>query len=858
MTLQNPQLLWLLLLLPLAVLLWRWRGVRVPVAALALRLAALSALIVALANPLIGAPPPPEGPLVVLVDQSDSLAEPARAVLREQAAALARAADGTARVLYVGAEVVSGPQVAEADGALMPATLPDSTGTDLAAGLRAARALLPGGGRIVLLSDGVATSGDALAEAQLAAEAGIMIDVVPVSAPGRAEVAITAMSVPRSLRVGEEFPITISTRARAPQGELGGVVSGRLRLWEGELLLGDEEVLLPPGDELFTFRHTASAPGVVRLRAELAVEAGDTYAANNLAAATTLVNPPPLVLLVAQRPDEAALLADALGRQGVESRRITPAELPTRLSDLALFDGMVLIDVPAAALSLDQMAGVREFVRSEGRGLVALGGRNSYSLGAYQGTPLEEALPVTMDPPPRPQRGEVSLLLIVDRSASMSSAFGVSKFDMAKEAAILATESLRPEDRVGILAFDTGALWVVDFQQVGETASMVAIQQAITNLPLGGGTDIELSLAVGLPGLAAQPTGVRHAVLLTDGRSFTNNYPSYLRLMETARANEITLSTIAIGLDSDTVLLEQLAALGGGRYYYADRPADIPRLTLLESEIARADTLIEGDLRASLSRAHPIVRDFAPAELPGLRGYVATTPRDAAEVVLRSPEDDPLLAAWQYGLGRAVAWTPTAGAPWASDWTTWEGFERFWAQTVRYTLPEPDSGPLQVRVEPRSGGASLVVDALLPGGEPLDLALVNARVTLPDGSQRSFEVRQSAPGRYTQDLSLSMSGAYVVSVALVHEGVMQQRELGYVRPVPAEYRAPDDPAAAQTLLEGLAAATGGVLLAELAPDAATPAAATADMDAGLWPWLLGLALALWVSEIALRRGVFRR
>jgi Ca-activated chloride channel homolog len=857
MTLQNPQLLWLLLLLPVAVLLWRWRGVRVPAAALILRLAALTALIVALANPLFGAPPPPEGPLVVLVDQSDSLEESARAGLREQAAALARASAGTARMLYLGAEVVSGPQAVEAAGEIRAPTLPDPTGTDLAAGLRAARALLPGGGRIVLLSDGIATSGDALAEAQLAAEAGIIIDVVPVSAPGRAEVAIIGMSAPRSLRVGEEFPITISTRARPPQGEAGGVVRGRLRLWEDELLLGDEEVLLPPGDELFTFRHTASAPGVVRLRAELAVDAGDTYAANNLAAATVLVNPPPLVLLVAQRPDEAALLADALGRQGVESRRITPAELPTRLSDLAPFDGMVLIDVPAAALSLDQMAGVREFVRSEGRGLVVLGGRNSYSLGAYQGTPLEEALPVTMEPPPRPQRGEVALLLIVDRSASMSSSFGVSKFDMAKEAAILATESLRPEDRVGILAFDTGTLWVVEFQQVGEAANMAAIQQAITDLPFGGGTDIELSLAVGLPALALQPTGVRHAVLLTDGRSFTNNYPSYLRLMETARANAITLSTIAIGLDSDTALLEQLAAWGGGRYYYADRPTDIPRLTLLESEIARADTLIEGDLRAGLGQAHPIVRDFAPAELPGLRGYVATTPRDAAEVVLRSPEDDPLLAVWQYGLGRAVAWTPTAGAPWAEDWTRWEGFERFWAQTVRYTLPEPDSGPLQVRVEPRSGGASLVVDALQPGGAPLDLASVNARVTLPDGSQRSFEVRQSAPGRYTQDLSLSTAGAYVVSVALVHEGVMQQRDVGYVRPVPAEYRAPEDPAAAQALLEGIAAATGGALLAELAPGAA-PDAPTAGADAGLWPWLLGLALALWVSEIALRRGVFLR
>ncbi|NTU80990.1 MAG: VWA domain-containing protein [Chloroflexales bacterium] len=560
---------------------------------------------------------------------------------------------------------------------------------------------------------------------------------------------------------------------------------------------------------------------------------------------------------MAQRPDEGALLADALGRQGVETSRIAPAELPARMSELAPYDGMVLLDVPATSLSLDQMAGVREFVRSEGRGLVAVGGRNSYTLGAYKGTPLEEALPVTMDPPPRPERGEIALLLIVDRSASMTAALGVSKFDMAKEAAILATESLRPEDRIGILSFDTGTLWVVDFQQVGDATGLAAIQQAVSDLSSGGGTDIEAALAEGLPALARQPSGVRHAVLLTDGRSFTNDYARYQRLVETARAAEITLSTIAIGEDSDTALLDQLARWGGGRYYFADHPEDIPRLTLLESEIARTDPVVEGNLRASLSQPHPIVRDFAPAELPGLRGYVAVTKRDEADVVLQSPEEDPLLAVWQYGLGRAVAWTPTAGDPWAPEWTRWAGFERFWAQMVRYTLPEPDSGPLQVRVEPRRGGGRLVVDALLPGGDPLDLASVNARVTLPDGTQRSFDVRQSAPGRYTQDLTLPSSGAYMVSVVLLRDGALQQRDVGYVQPVAPEYGQPGDPAAGRALLAEIAATTGGEVLAEAAPaDGRTPVPAAEGE--GLWPWLLGLALGLWVLEIAVRRGVFVR
>jgi Ca-activated chloride channel family protein len=855
MIFRNPQLLWLLLLLPAIAILWRWRGVRVTAPALLLRLLAVAAVVLALADPLLGAAPAPEGPLVVLADQSDSLTAAGRAALRDRAAQLARDSDA-ARVLYVGADVVSGPQAEPPSEETLPA-LPDGSASDLAAGLRAARALLPGGGRVVLLSDGLATDDATLAEARLAAEAGVTIDVVPVAPTELPEVAVTGVSAPRSLRVGEEFPIEIAVRYTPAPGEPTAVITGRLRLWDGEALLGDQEVALTPGDGSYTFRHVAQAPGVVRLQAELSSAVGDSFSQNNRGAATAVVNPPPRVLLVAANDSEAALVADALERQGVETSRIAPEALPAQLSNLAPYDGLVLIDVPAASLTLDQMAGVREFVRSEGRGLVAIGGRNSYTLGAYKGTPLEEALPVTMEPPPRPQRTEIALLLIVDRSASMTAAFGVSKFDMAKEAAILATESLKPEDRIGILSFDTGTLWVVPFQQVGDGASLAVIQEQIGQLPSGGGTDIETALAAGLPLLAEQPVSVRHAVLLTDGRSFSNNFGAYQQLVETARAAEISLSTIAIGEDSDTLLLEQLARWGNGRYYFADEPEDIPRLTLLESEIARADPMVEGDLRASLSQAHPIVRDFSPAELPGLRGYVATTARDAAEVVLRSPEDDPLLAVWQYGLGRAVAWTPTAGEPWAVEWTRWAGYERFWAQMVRYTLPEPDSGPLQVRIEPRPGGSRLVVDAVEPGGAPLDLAAVNARVTLPDGAQRSFSVRQTAPGRYTQDLSLATPGAYLVSVVLLRDGGLQQRDVGYVQPVAPEYRQAGDPARGRALLEAVATASGGEVLAEVAPSVDAAPAPVPPGDA-YWPWLLGLGLGLWVLEIAVRRGVFVR
>ncbi|NJN17880.1 MAG: VWA domain-containing protein [Oscillochloris sp.] len=853
MLFRNPNLLWLLLLIPVLALLWRWRGVRLPFAALLLRGLSVGALVLALADPILGGAPPPDGPLVVLADQSDSLTPAGRAALQAEAERLAAEAGPRTPLIYFGADLVAAP-VAEA-----AAPNVDPSGSDLAAALRSALALLPAGGRVLVLSDGLATLGDATAETRRAVAQGVTIDVLPAPLTAQAEVAIVSVGVPPTLRSGEEYPIDIVVRYR-PADQGGGAVAARLRLFEGEQVLGDQEVLLSPGDDTFTFRHRAGEPGIVQLRAQLDLPGGDTFGANNQGAATALIAPPPRVLVVEGREGEALPLVAALQQAGVEAERVLAERLPPQLSALEPYDGMVLVDVPATSLSVDQMAGVREFVRSEGRGLVAIGGRSSFTLGAYKDTPLEEVLPVQMDPPPRPQRTDIALLLIVDRSASMTAAIGVSKFDMAKEAAILATESLQPNDRIGILAFDTGQLWVVPFQPIGEALSLAQIQEQIAALPSGGGTDIDLALRSGLPALIEQPSSVRHAVLLTDGRSFTNNFAGYQQLVETARAQDVSLSTIAIGVDSDTVLLDQLARWGGGRYYYADQPEDIPRLTLLESEIARADLSVEEPVRAVLSQPHPMVRDFAPAELPQIDGYVAVTPRDGAEVILRAPAEDPLLAAWQYGLGRAVAWTPSAGPPWASQWLNWADYDRFWAQVVRYTLPAPDSGPLQVRLEQQTGGARLTVDVLRPGGEPLDLATVNARVTLPDGTLRSFDVRQSAPGRYTQDLVLSDSGPYVVSIVLVRDGQIQQREVGYVQPVAAEYVLSEQPRdAGVTLLRNLAEATGGAVLEPLAQiDPAIDAEAPAPEATDLWPWLLGLALFLWVLEIALRRGAFIR
>jgi Ca-activated chloride channel homolog len=359
---------------------------------------------------------------------------------------------------------------------------------------------------------------------------------------------------------------------------------------------------------------------------------------------------------------------------------------------------------------------------------------------------------------------------------------------------------------------------------------------------------------VGLPELAEQDAVVRHAVLLTDGRSFTANRDAYDRLTEQARSYGITLSTIAIGDDADTELLQRLADQGGGRYHFAADPQELPRLTLMETEIAREDPRVEGEFQPRSAGAHPIVRGFVPSQFPSLAGYVAVTPKPEAETVLQSPQEDPILTAWQYGLGRSLAWTSDSGEAWSGNWQSWQESALLWTQMLAYTFPDPSQGPLTARID-RSGSQPLIVaDARGDDGTPLDLADVGARVEAPDGSEATIRLKQVAPGQYQAPLPVEANGAYTVGVALRKNDQQLEAQTGWAKPYSAEFALRPS----GELLQRIATISGGRVLSSADEAADAVKAETPRPTQAFWPWLIGLAVLLWPLEIAIRRGWIRR
>src|SRR5207248_9874168 len=89
--------------------------------------------------------------------------------------------------------------------------IPASGATDLAAGLRLAGNILPGSyrPRVVLLSDGQETSGDAVAQARALAARGVEVDVVPLHSSSGTEVLVDSVSGPVVVHEGERLRIVV-------------------------------------------------------------------------------------------------------------------------------------------------------------------------------------------------------------------------------------------------------------------------------------------------------------------------------------------------------------------------------------------------------------------------------------------------------------------------------------------------------------------------------------------------------------------------------------------------------------------------------------------------------------------------
>lgn len=794
---------------------------------------------------------------VYLVDVSDSVAD---AALEDARAEVQRGLDakrGSDLVRLVTfarrPRVVSIDDAGQAGKVAAPAIERHGPGlgtaTDIASALQLAYGLYPEGylRRAVILSDGVQTDGDLLAEANRAKGYGVRLFAVPYRRPVPGELAVRDLHVPEHVHEGETFDVHAQVFSNVKQ-------SAKLVLKQGDVvngLDGVKQVELEPGDNDVEFKSKAAVPGEVTYALEATEMAQDRFKENNRATAIAAVLGRPVVLYVDGDPTRASYLASALAAQQLNVDTNDP--LPTSLREAERYDFIVLSDMPAERVSLTQQETIEQYVRDLGGGFLFAGGEHGYGLGGWYHTTIERILPVRMDAEKRRDEAEVAMALVIDRSGSMSGL----PLEMAKQAAKATADTLAGDDLLEIIAFDSQPTRVVRMTPAKHRAR---IQNDIARIQAGGGTEIFPALDAAYQALSTTRAKKKHVVLLTDGQAPQNGIRDLVQAMA---SESITVTTVGLGGGVDESLLRTIADVGGGRFYKVADPQSLPRIFTRETEMVSRSAAVEEYFQPHVVAPADFLRGIDVGAAPFLHGYVATKLRPApAQQILESELGEPILARWHVGLGWTLAWTSDVKNLWAVEWLRWQDWGRFWGQLVREHMRQKKRQVYDMRAEidPATGHVHAAIDAIgaddrFQNGLDASMSIVG----LAGGPRRELAMPQTAPGRYEADFPLDHYGSFLLHATLSkpidqREGVTKAatvaESFGHVtNPYPREYLA----LAADVVTLGQAALTTGGTL-DPAPSAVfDPAGEVVRYHQDLWPRLVGVAIALMLVDLLVRR-----
>ncbi|MEK4283370.1 VWA domain-containing protein [Ureibacillus sp. FSL K6-0165] len=543
--------------------------------------------------------------------------------------------------------------------------------------------------RIILMTDGLQTKGEVLESITKIAGSKISVDVVPLGRKISNDVSIQSFTTPQVAYQGEEQ--TLVTEIESTTDTMG-----ELLLYENDQLIFRETIQLEEGKNVFTYRHKGNKEGLVKYEAYIQTDE-DAILENNKLTSITMVQSTPRLLIVSDR-EEGSPIADMLNPSSIQFEEVSAEELPSSLSYMLKYDAIIFDNVPGHLVGEAKMGVIEQAVKNFGVGFMMVGGENSFGIGGYFKTPIEKLLPVEMEVKGKQQLPSLGLVIVLDRSGSM---IGL-KMELAKEAAVRSVELLREGDTFGLIAFDSHPWEIIETKPLENKDE---VTNTILSIPAEGGTEIYPSLSLAYNNLFDLPLQRKHIILLTDGQSATSG--NYEELIESGKKKHITLSTVAIGHDADRQLLESLSELAGGRFYDVEDETTIPSILSRETAMISRTYIVDDPFYPVIYHSEGWNQLFEKG-VPQMNAYIGTTAKTTANVIAESEKEDPVLAEWQYGLGRTIAFTSDSTGAWTGDWGRWDRWVDFWNTAISRLLPTYNEIAYDIRMD--GEGSFLITD----------------------------------------------------------------------------------------------------------------------------------------------------
>ena len=777
---------WVLVLLPLLLLLPRrfaWTG----------RILTLGLLVVALAQPYLLQPSPH---VAVLIDVSDSVGTQGVSVaadfdfsaLPEPPSFFLFGADATAVDTPTGT---------------VPPFLPTDR-TDIARALQVAHA--SGARRVLLLSDGAQSVGDARTALPDFPVDTFRLEPMP-------NVRLVDLLAPEHVTPNEPFEvIAVIESDRDAQLELFPYTDDRS--------LAPVPVSLPAGRTPVRFSIPAGTRDT-QIGARLEVDFEQPWVDDQMELVVAVMDEPPV--LVIGDPAFTTLL---------ETQGFDVVSGGPELVGAPLQYSAIILRTDARQFTPGQLTLLEEYVRNGG-GLMMTGGPDSFGLGGWYRTPVEEVLPVHTDVRTEIDLPLVAMILILDRSQSMT-AGRPQRIELARQGAIDVVELAYEQDQLGLVVFDSQHEWVFPLQRATEENKQEMLRAILTIMPQGG-TIIKSAYTDALEALRASEAAFKHVIVLSDGEFFDgrgpfggSDVPDFGALARQGFRDGITTSTIAIG-EADYRQMEALASGGGGRFYAVQDPSMLPQVFTTEA-LAASRALLRDDALAPQIRTHPLTQGVS-RNPPMLDAYVASSLKPGSEMLLEGARREPVLAVGRQGLGRSAAFTTDLNT-WAGSLGTWDELPAMLGAVVRWLQTRPAEYAANVTQE--GTALKVVVDAVQDGryinDQELEIRYGNIRTSLD----------QVAPGRYEGRMSTPAESGYLL---VVNDGQVVARSQVIAPNAEFETRG------SATLMRELSQQTGGLLFE--VPGSYNPPTPTART--AVWSYFAIAGLLLFMLELVVRR-----
>lgn len=665
--------------------------------------------------------------------------------------------------------------------------------------------------RALLISDG----GESLGEA-LAALPNFPVDTLFV--PSQVNTRLLSLVVPDSVSPGETVEVTAVIESD---------IATNLSLIpsvNGQELSGISQAI-SAGRSAIPFRFQATDTATIDVTAVINVSAAQPQQDDSQTAFIAVDNRSPVLVI----GDPA--MASLLQAQGFD---VLEAGVEAILAPLEY--SAIILRESAVNFTTGQLNLLESYVLNGG-GLMMTGGPESFGFGSWYRTPVETILPVNTDLRTEVDLPLVAMVIVLDRSQSMSVG-NPRRIDLAKEGAIGVVELAYKDDLLGLIVFSdaNSTQWIFNLRPATDQGKRQMLN-AILAIETEGGTVLQPAYEQAIASLQQTNASIKHIVILTDGKLYdggnvfgaTGRVVDFEGIANAALQLGITSSTIALGDDADFERMSAIATAGGGRYYEALNVSMLPQIFANEALTATRSLLREESFRPNL-RAHPLIPDdTGPA--PSLDAYIATSIKENAETLLDGLQGEPILAVHRQGLGRSAALTTDLNG-WSGAFGSWEATPSLLGTVVRWLQARPVAYAANISREGQSW--RVVVDAVKDGkylnNQNLELRYAGQRVGL----------EQVAPGRYEAYVAVSDSSNTLLVVD--GEEVVARKQ---VYSQNAEF----DTKGGKALLEQISLRTGGKVLTG---DATYSPIAAADKTE-LWPYLVALAFALFMLELVLRR-----